>query len=513
LLAARRDDHMEAERLLVQAINQAPRRVDLYENLGSLYISRNVPDAAEEVYRKALTLNPTSFKSKLGVAVALVRQRKGEDALPILLELKKRHPNEVEVLQAIFLALEQMDRYQEAFPFLEKAIAIAPENTYLRELRALASTRKGDFELARKDLEYVLASEPDHPRAWSALSRIIKFQRDDPKLFQLDRAFENSPEDSPARVYLAFASAKAMEDVGEYDEAFARYAEGNAIRHRHLDGYNLDAELAHLQAVMEYWAADAFASTSGLTDERPVFIVGLPRCGSTLTEQILSAHPLVASRGEWNAFEGVLLAWQQRTGTTITLEDMTGYASAQWAEIGRLFLNRLDEGEQALRITDKTLNTHRLLGAIHCALPKAKIIHVRRHPLDHCLGMFRANFRGGEFDFVYSLRGIGYYYRMYARLMRHWASVLPEGTMLEVRYEDLVREPEREVRRMIDFLGLPWDEACLDFSRARTIVRTSSVAQVREGMRKDYMQRWKRYEKHLEPLKRILKDELAAWPE
>ena len=513
LLAANRDDHVEAERLMVRAINLAPRRVDLYENLGTLYMNRHVPDAAEEVFRKALELAPRSFTCRLGLAAALCRQGGAREALPILKDLHARRPDNVEVLLALFEAYEKLDDYDQAMSVLDKARAIDPDHPQLHFQRGMALMRQGDLAESEMELRTALRTSEGLGRArvWSELVRLKRFSDNDPDISELEREYSQTPPDSPARVYMAFATAKALEDAGRHDEAFARYAEGNEIRWKHSE-YDLDAELAHLEAVMAAWTPDAFANGSGLEDERPVFIVGMPRCGSTLTEQILAAHPATASRGEWNAFEHSLFRLQEQWGETLTLETMLAWTPERWAEVGRAFLERLDEGPQGARITDKTLINFRLVGEIHCALPGARFIHVKRHPLDNCLGMYRANFVGGQFDYTYSLRGVGYFYRMYARLMRHWASVLPEETMLEVRYEDMVADPEREIRRMVEFLGLPWDEACLDFSRARTIVRTSSVAQVRDGMRKDYMQRWKRYEKHLEPLKRILADELADWP-
>ncbi len=513
LLAANRDDHVEAERLMVRAINLAPKRVDLYENLGTLYMNRHVPDAAEEVFRKALELAPRSFTCRLGLAAALCRQGGAKEALTILKDLHARQPDNVEVLLVLFEAHEQMDDYAAAMAVIERAAALAPDNARVHELRAAALMRQGDLAEAESALRVALrtAEGLGKARGWGQLALLKRFSANDEDMPEMERAYNETPPDSPARVYMAFATAKALEDAGRYDEAFARYAEGNDIRWKHSE-YDLDAELAHLEAVMAAWTPDAFANVGGLEDERPVFIVGMPRCGSTLTEQILAAHPATASRGEWNAFEHSLFRLQEQWGETLTLETMLAWTPERWAEVGRAFLGRLDEGPQGARITDKTLINFRLVGEIHRALPKARFIHVKRHPLDNCLGMYRANFVGGQFDYIYSLRGVGYFYRMYARLMRHWASILPEGTMLEVRYEDLVTDPEREIRRMVEFLGLPWDEACLDFSRARTIVRTSSVAQVRDGMRKDYMQRWKRYEKHLEPLKRILADELADWP-
>ena len=513
LLAANRDDHVQAERLMLRAINLAPRRVDLYENLGTLYMNRRVSDAAEDAFRKALALAPYSVKSRMGLAEALCRLGRAREALIILNELHANQPGNVEVLLLLFLAHEQLDDYEAAMAAINKAAEVEPEDAKVHELRAVALMRQGDLSKAEAELRMVLDA-PDEimrARAWNELARLKRFDNDDPDHLEMEREYSKTLPDTPARVYMAFATAKALEDAGRYDEAFARYAEGNEIRWKHSE-YNLDAELAHLEAVMAAWTPDAFANASGLEDERPVFIVGMPRCGSTLTEQILAAHPATASRGEWNAFEHSLFRLQEQWGETLTLEAMLAWPPERWAEVGRAYLERLDEGPQGARITDKTLINFRLVGEIHCALPGARFIHVKRHPLDNALGMFRANFRSNEFDYIYSLRGIGYYYRLYARLMRHWASILPEGVMLEMRYEDMVTHPEREIRRMVEFLGLPWDEACLDFSRARTIVRTSSVAQVRDGMRKDYMQRWKRYAKHLEPLKRILADELADWP-
>jgi len=503
VISVQAGDAARAEELFVQAINASPRRPEFHENLGKLYLSQMLYNEAAERYRSALQLSPNSPDIKLGYCASLNGIGQADKALPILEQLRSKHPKHSDVLMALFHALYNLKHYDEALACLDDVIKLNPGHDEAHRQKAQVLMQQGKMSQAEEELRVTLEKQPDDIKAWSILAGLKKYTDQDTEALQVMQGlYEKTDPDTPDRVRMCFTLAKVHEDMQQFDEAFAYYAEGNALRHRHSN-YNLDAELAHMQAVMDFFTPEVMRRTSGLDDERPVFIVGMPRCGSTLTEQILASHPKVGSRGEWNAFERLLLDLGD-SDSPITLEEMTRFSSEQWGDVGRGYLDKLDEGPTAERITDKTLINIRLIGAIHCALPKARIVHVRRHPLDNCLAIFRAHFFEGQFDYGYSLGQLGYYYRMYRQLMQHWREVLPEGVMYELDYEQLVTNQEAETRKLLAHCALEWDDACMKFNRADNVVQTSSIAQVRRGIYSDAVARWRCYEKHLQPLTRIL---------
>jgi hypothetical protein len=195
----------------------------------------------------------------------------------------------------------------------------------------------------------------------------------------------------------------------------------------------------------------------------------------------------------------------------LTMERITSLSTDEWRKIGQAFLGRMKTGhEDALRITDKSLSNIRMIGAIHCALPHARIIHVRRHPLDTCLSIFKSNVRGALFEFGCNLEQLGRYYKSYLSLMQHWRTVLPKGVMYEIDYEQLVANQEDETRKLIDFCNLEWNDNCLEFHKTKNIVKTASIAQVRQPIYSDSMATWKRYERQLQPLIDILGPEYST---
>ncbi|WP_167632455.1 tetratricopeptide repeat-containing sulfotransferase family protein [Mariprofundus ferrooxydans] len=495
-------DKMQAEQLFVQAINAAPKRAEFHNNLGKLYLSQKLFTDAAERYRSAMHYDRNSLDLKLGYCASLVGMGEPEKALPILEQLRSKKPNPPDLFMALFYAYQGLGRIDDALACLDKLIAGDADHFDARFQRGQLFMQQGRMQEAEDELHAALALRPDYSKAYSMLVEMKKFTSDDDADKKtMEALYQQSAPGSVDRVYLCFALGKANEDLKHFDEAFAYFEEGNTLRQRYSD-YNLDAELAHLEAVMSFYTPEVLQCTSSLDDDRPVFIVGMPRSGSTLTEQILAAHPDVGSRGEWNAFEESLLDRGQ-PDQPLTLEEMTAFSAEQWRETGQAYLDRLDD-DASKRIIDKTLINFRLIGAIHCALPHARIIHVRRHPLDNCLSIYRANLSGGHFDFGYNLGRLGYYYRMYQRLMQHWRTVLPAGVMYEMDYEELVANQEDQTRRLLEFCDLDWNDACLQFNKAPTVVATASVAQVRREMYSDAVARWKRYEKHLQPLIKIL---------
>lgn len=313
---------------------------------------------------------------------------------------------------------------------------------------------------------------------------------------------------SEQQMYLHFAAGKALDDIGLVDEAFDHFAKGNALKQRTMP-QNEAAFLRLFERIKGTFTAPLVERWRGAGEpsERPIFVVGMPRSGTTLIEQILAAHPSVAGRGELmhfgQAVDALSRQLQRPGGFPEIAAELHGEA---FQALGRSYLARIDPDIPAnLRVTDKLPSNFFFLGLIRLALPNAKIVHVRRDARDTCLSCFFQLF-DGQSNRIYDLGELGRYYRAYDALMRHWKEVLGEGSFLDVQYEDVIAEPEGQGRRLLEYCGLDWDERVLSFHRAARAVRSASAGQVRQPLYASSVGRWRAYEAHLTPLIAALGD-------
>lgn len=494
----------QAEAYFLQAIKAAPRRVAFSKNLATLYANQNKSEAAAHWYELALDLEPSSLPIALSLSKILIDLLRYDQALNILNKASRHHPDNCDILMALSTIYFRTRRYDQSMASIQAVLKIEPEHADALLQKAHLQRGRGQFDDAEITIRKLLSISPEHAQAGALLANLKRFESDQAEdIALLEHIHSHTEADSRQRETICFALGKVMDDIGSYDNAFAYFEEGNALRSRR-SSYHADAELAHMQEIMHTYDSAVTERRSNLDDATPLFIIGMPRCGSTLVEQILASHPDVSSRGEWHCFENLLLA-MHTPDHPLTLERIAAFDSEQWRQIGESYLQRLKaDSPEALRITDKTLINTRLIGAIHCAMPKAKIIHVRRDPLDTCLSIYQSNLISHQFDYAYKLGELGYYYRMYQRLMQHWRDWLPEGVMYELDYEQLVSDQQGETRKLLDACGLPWHEQCLQFNKADNVVITRSMTQVRQSLYNDSIGRWKHYEQQLQPLIKIL---------
>ncbi|HKJ83953.1 MAG TPA: sulfotransferase [Mariprofundaceae bacterium] len=506
--AGQRDHAFE---LFRQAVAASPGSGEFHANLASLYLEREQYREALESYRRAIRHGIRELSVLRNYSKALIEMGLHEEAEPVLQRLRKQQPSDIDILMRLYRICYESERYEEAESCLREIIDIEPTDTEAHLRLAQLMVQMGRMEEGETEFRRTLELDPARSQAISSIAQIKKFRsEDDEDIATAISMYERSAPDSEERISLGFAIGKMMHDLGDYDRAFQYYRGGNDVRYRG-GTYHRESELAHIESIMEMYTPEVLSRTGGLHDATPIFVVGMPRCGSTLTEQILASHPDVSSKGECHLFEGEVLSSMHEEDAPLTLERITSFFPEQWREIGQAYLKGLRSGvpEHVRRITDKSLNNIRFVGAIHCALPQARIVHVRRHPLDTCLSIYRQNIQGQAFDFGRDLEELGYYYQMYLKLMQHWRDMLPKGVMYELTYERLIADQEGETRKLLDACGLEWSDQCLQFQQARNAVRTASVAQVRRAIYTDSMAVWKRYEKHLAPLIRILGTDYA----
>ncbi|OIO70546.1 MAG: hypothetical protein AUJ58_02670 [Zetaproteobacteria bacterium CG1_02_55_237] len=492
-----------------QAVKQAPRRYEFRINLGFVLLETGRADEALVEYQEAERLKPNEQQALLGACRALQALGRNAEAGEYLRRVQKQQLTNAEDALMLAIACRDLGYTHEALKSFVALLIRFPGHLRGQYEKAATEMQVGDMSAAQASLEQLLSLRPDHAPALALLAEIkMPSSADDPMIGAIHRALEHIAPDSPERVDLHVALAKCLQRLHDYDAAFLHFRMANEIRAKHST-YNAAAELAHLDEIGRCFTARVLEHRGSVDADAPVFIVGMPRCGSTLTEQILAAHPECSGRGESSMFENALASLHPDKG--LTLEEMAKFSPTQWMRIGTLYVERLyASGPVCKRITDKSLSNIRMLGAIHCALPHARIIHVRRHPLDTCLSIFTSNLSGSSYDYGLRLDTLGMYYRQYLSLMQHWRKILPAESFYELRYEDLVERQEDETRRLLEFCGLGWSDQCLEFQNAGHRVETASIMQVRQSMYSKSVDRWKRYEKELAPLIEMLGTEYPS---
>ena len=438
-----------------------PESAEAHHNLGNAWRAQEQLDRSIDCYRRAL-----EFKPEFAVA---------HGSLGTALRLAGRSAE----AEASFLRA------------LELTPGSAEPHAQLAELRA----DHGQLGHAEELFRHALLLDPQCTEAWLGLSRVRKITRDD--AHWLVDALRIADSGLPPRkeVLMRYAVGKALDDCGEYDLAFSSYQRANELSKRHMVRYDRGQLTRLVDLIIESQTADWLqqAVSAGVHSDRPVFIVGMLRSGTTLAEQILASHPAVVGAGElpyWNAAAislGLPAAAQSPPAPRL-------------AELAHQYLKILPgAADHPLRIIDKTPGNFLHLGLIHAALPAARFIHMQRDPLDTCLSIYFQHLEAFH-SYATDLEDLTHYYTQYRRLMQHWREVLPGQLILDVPYEELVADTEAWSRRMLEFIGQPWDPRCLEFHRTERTVLTASKWQVRQAMNNSAIGRWRAYEKYIGPL-------------
>jgi tetratricopeptide (TPR) repeat protein len=399
----------------------------------------------------------------------------------------------------------RLERIDDAAACARRVLQLRPDDPKALNNLANSLSAQGDFEEAARCYGRVLDLKPDDAEAWYNLVNLHPLNDGSPEsktaFTRLMRQAETLERlDTREQSALLFAFGKALDARGETDLAFAALAKANAL-HRSTLRFDIAGSEKLAAAIAEQFDPALFARLAGAgsPSERPVFVIGMPRSGTSLVEQILSAHPEVHGAGEIGLLPA--LASRMRSprglGFPYLASELSGGELRQLAAAYLAATESLGPGKA--RVIDKTIGNFELVGLIHLAFPNARIIHCRRDPRDVCVSCFSTRFSGGH-DYAYDLVELGRYWRRYDRLMDHWRNVLPPGRMFELEYEDLVEDLEGSARQLIAHLGLDWDDACLRFHESGREVRTASFAQVRRPIYRASVGRWRRFEAHLGPL-------------
>ncbi len=500
-----------AETLCRDFLRTRPTHVEGMRLLAEIGTRLGILEDAEILLEHAVRLEPETIQLRLDYIQVLRKRQKFAAALAEAEALHARDPDNP--LFQSHLAIERMQTgdLAGALALFDEVLARLPNDPATLTSRGHALKTWGHQDDAVRAYRTACAARPEQGDAWYALANLKTYRFTDAEVAQMQGLAELAELALPDRVHLCFALGKAMEDRGAVDEAFAYYARGNRLK-RSQSRYTSEGMEAEFAAQKATCTADFFASRAGVGHPAPdpIFIVGLPRAGSTLVEQILASHSAVDGTLELPNILSLSqrLRGRDRSGGGAYPAILETLDRDQLAAFGEEYIDSTAIHRQgAPFFTDKMPNNFRHIGLIHLILPNARIIDARRAPMDCCWSGFKQLFAEGQ-EFTYGLKEIGRYYRAYVDLMAHWDEVLP-GKVLRVQHEDVVADLEGQVHRILDHCGLPFEPACLDFHATQRAVRTASSEQVRQPINSRGLDAWRKFEPHLGPLKTALGSGLA----
>jgi tetratricopeptide (TPR) repeat protein len=506
------DDRKGSEAIFRKILQGDASHVAALCGLAALSLAADRPGDAERLLlhaQKQSAHHPLALRGLGQALVVLGRLEEARAASSLLIQIEPQNPLGWTTLASVWTRLMRQEKALECY---EHAARLRPEESRLRmSIGHVQKTlgRRADCEASYKA---ALALDPGIGEAYWSLADLKNYTFSDAEVAAMQRLLANATIERANAAQLNFALGKAFEQRGRYIDAFAYYARGNALRR--LDSPFDSAEFERRCArIRTFFDARFFADRAGggHPSTAPIFIVGLPRSGSTLVEQILASHSRVEGTMELPNIINITQQFGDMAANRDGYPETVGTAPpGVLTALGGRYLEEtapLRTGRE--HFTDKLPNNFSHIGLIHSILPNAIVIDARRHPMDSCFSSFKQHFAEGQ-TFSYDLGDLGRYYRCYLSLMDHWDEVLP-GKVLHLQYEELIREPEPSIRRLLDHCGLPFESACLAFHETRRSVRTASAEQVRQPLYTSGVGYWRHFEEELEPLRRALGDSLARF--
>lgn len=506
---------VKAEKLCKAFMVKNPRHIEGMRLLADIAVRLGVLEDAEFLLETAVEFSPTTAKPRIDYIQVLRKQQKYEAALShakVLVEQEPKNP----LFQSVF-AVESMQSgdYDTALRTFDSILKILPEEPATLTSRGNALKTQGKKEEAIDSYRRAIKKYPAHGEAYYSLANLKLFTFTDQEIAAMESQEQNPGVSHMARIYLDFALGKAFEDMGDYDKAFSYYERGNSFK-RSQSRYISEDLTAEFKAQAEVFSQSfvQIHTDSGFDAPDPIFIVGLPRSGSTLLEQILASHSKVDGTMELPNILSLaqkLRRGDKMSGTSHYPSVLKTMDAESLRSFGEAYINdtKVHRG-QAPFFIDKMPNNFRHIGLINLILPNAKIIDARRHPMGCCFSAFKQLFHEGQ-EFSYGLNEVGTYYKDYVDLMDHWDEVLP-GKVLRVQYEEVVADLETQVRRILDYCELDFEESCVSFYQTDRAVRTPSSEQVRQPIYKSGVEQWKNFEGNLDPLKQALGPVLKRYP-
>lgn len=467
-------------------------------NLGNLLSTLEKFQEAESWYSKALAVDPKLNAIRIGLGRMMSAQARQVEALEEFRKALENDPNCDTAYVCLAMTLRDMNDLNQAEEICNIGVKRIPDSLSLRTTLVVLMIDMGKFKEAQTSIDQILARDPYNVNALALIASTRRMMTDDQAWERRVQDVLRQPMELHLQSELRFALGKYFDDLGEYENAFQEYSNANKIKRSFSPVFDFNRlEMSASRVINSHTTEVIHKQWLGASEsERPVFIVGMPRSGTSLIEQILASHPAIHGAGE-------LLFWQ-KTAVAHSASSLDGiYSEEMLQKITQDCLENLNKqskySSNILRIIDKFPENYLYLGLIHSAFPHARIIHMMRNPIDTCLSIYFQNFNV-LYSYASSLDDLARYYRQYHRTMKHWRSVLPSYVLLEVPYEELVDDQEGWCHKMIDFIGLDWDVQCLEYYKTERSIGTASNWQARQPIYKTSKERWRNYEKYISPL-------------
>jgi tetratricopeptide (TPR) repeat protein len=501
------DRYAEAIPVLLQALKMQPQYAEAHCNIASAFFGLEEYDKALVAYQNALKFKKDYPEAFIGMAKLNQEKNNLEMAEKFIRQAIAVDPENAEaysILGGILMEGGFADKAEGAF---NKALELKPQHQSALSGIGTLMMEQGRMVESEATFNKALEYEPESIVAFASLAQVRKARAGDKHIEALEALLAKTP-DMPRKKAMSihFALGKCYDDLKEADKAFAHFAIGCRLKRQTFE-YSSSAHSQLIQQIKEVFNAELFKkfANAGCDSNVPIFVLGMPRSGTTLTEQIIASHPQVFGAGELP--EMTRMSHQQVHGDkSIYPFNIAAYAAKDFKALGEQYIASVRQrSADAAHITDKMPANFLYLGLIHLILPNAKIVHVKRNPVDTSLSCFTKIFNRGQY-FSYDLKELGEFYCDYVDLMNHWKKVLPAGTFYEVQYEELVGDNENQARQLIAYCGLEWNDACLESHKTERNIRTASVTQVRQPIYKSSVERWRIYEKDLQPLLDVLGD-------
>ncbi|MHA6641730.1 tetratricopeptide repeat-containing sulfotransferase family protein [Mesorhizobium sp. A623] len=487
--------------LIEKSIRAEPKSPDFLNNLGTVLRDLGHGQPALEHFRKAVALKPDHGAGRDNLGFLQKDMGQFLAAEETFRGTMGRNPFYMRARVGLAETLQELGRLGEAIAVFREALSIRPNDAEVLHGLGVGLMEKGDLTEAAEMLRRALAVAPKQAKSWLMLSQVSRQREADAELAAVQALHGQVETGSFDRMQLSFGLGKRNDDLKAYERAFDYFAEANTIRRKGI-AYDGDRTRAEFAAMKKTFDAAFFEKhqPSAISDDTPIFVVGMPRSGTTLVEQIIASHPQVFGAGELTILKtavGKGFPLDMKGGFPAGIRDLPDKV---FSNAGQDYLDMLHKRYPGYRhVTDKMPGNFLLIGFLHLMLPKARIVHCARNPVATCLSIYKTFFRGDGHLYSYDLGELADFHNIYADMMAHWHAVLP-GVVHDVRYEDFVADQEGQTRALIAYLGLPWSDACLNFHESDRAVRTASAAQVRQPMYQGSVDLWKRYGDKLKPL-------------
>ncbi len=487
-----------------RAISINPDFAEAHCNLGNALRDLSQLTEAVDSYDKAVSIKPAFVEAHNNLGIALKGLGRLDEAVESYLKAISINPNHTEAHNSLGNALNELGRFDEAVASYKIAISIIPDYAEAHCNLGTVFNELGQLNDAITSYKIAISSNPDHAKAHYYLSCALKHHDYDDTIRAMETFYARDDISSEQRMHLAFGLGKAFEDLIEHNRSFAYILEGNRLKRASYQ-YRIKEDIELYDKIKDVFSPVFFSNHphAGNSDETPVFILGMPRSGSTLVEQILASHSLVFGAGELKDLSSLANTIRSKRRGNKFPECVSDLNEEELFALGSKYLDRLRKHSDINRfITDNMPHNFQLIGLIKVILPKARVIHCMRDPMDNCYSIFKKNF-AEEHKYAYEMMELGQYYNLYLDLMDHWRKSIPDF-IYDIRYEELVFNQEEQTKKLLNYCKLPWEESCLSFHKTKRRVATASVNQVRRPIYSDSIRLWKKYERQLETLQKAL---------